>query len=359
MKIKILSVIFAAIMLFSTFSVNTLALQTPDKEELDDLFNSVGFADMMAGDSYFSCDSEYAEESNAPDGFVFEYMMSTPALQEYSQNADYYTSFTVPYDEYIHLVDEAFVNHSDMKNFLRENKWVDYNEETGIISWNQGGAGGPVTWVVTSASYFDDIIFVNGVQATFDFEPDGLTENKDYLVLNEDGEEYKVKIENDLMLTLKNVDGEWKILEYFSCGYHIVDDVLYANEESGNKSGIYNKMQMDAGNSTVYKYDSDENGAKYFYGNDSCWFISGEKLQYTVEPDAGFAVSYVTLTDNNGTRIIKSNGNVYSFNPEGAALMKVITREAGESAFEEFIFKVRDWFLILSFNFSKIFSIFG
>ena len=249
----------------------------------------------------------------------------------------------------MNLVDKFFVNHSDMKNYFRKTEYIDFDEENNIISWQHGGSGDAFTWIPLYTSYCDDEIFVNGVFAYYGYETDGLTENKDYITING----HDASIREELLLVLKHIDNEWKIIEFHPCDYHIVDGVLYHS----NYNKIYYNIQFNEGNSSVEEYEDSKNFTTSFYGNDLDWYLPGDELHYKVTVDERYVISNIILNDDKGSHIIDiSDSGVCKISPNGSSVVNINTREEGDNIFEEFVYRMSDFFTLLSLRISSIFD---
>lgn len=346
---KILSYLLVCLLILSSVSFNIYANSTPSSEEINDIFTDMGYSSLMSGEKYIWRFADAPEGQIADDSLVFEYMMNCGALDDYIQYYDYYSEYTVPYEDYMNLVDKFFVNHSDMKNYFRKTEYIDFDEENNIISWQHGGSGDAFTWIPLYTSYCDDEIFVNGVFAYYGYETDGLTENKDYITING----HDASIREELLLVLKHIDNEWKIIEFHPCDYHIVDGVLYHS----NYNKIYYNIQFNEGNSSVEEYEDSKNFTTSFYGNDLDWYLPGDELHYKVTVDERYVISNIILNDDKGSHIIDiSDSGVCKISPNGSSVVNINTREEGDNIFEEFVYRMSDFFTLLSLRISSIFD---
>ena len=161
-KCKLAFTVLTVVLLSLIMAVTASAANVPDRETANDIFYDMGFSTW--GNGYFGCSVTSPEGDPAPATVVFQYMYLSGALNDYYDDESGY--YTIPYDEYMTLVDKAFVNPDDMTDYL-----ADYIVPgTNILSWFRGGFGGPETWIPTEYYVNGDYCYVPGVFADRDIE---------------------------------------------------------------------------------------------------------------------------------------------------------------------------------------------
>lgn len=327
---KLISIILAVLMTASVLAVPAFAADAPTEAEITEMFKDLGMSTWGSG--YFGADLSNPDGEPATPSVVHQYLQSAGLVKQYefseTVTEDWGTyeawGYELPYETYMKIIDDNFVNYTDMKAFLN-NEWSqNYNEETGIVKWYSGGFGGPTTWIVNEIyASGENFIYATGLMIDYGYEEsdfDGLVLNKDYVVYN--GE--KAKIGDKILLTLKKEDGKWKILEYRENSYYIVDDVLYETYEDVQ----FNRLTLDK---TGVKIT--ENGSRYeqyttgFFANGSKWYNAGQTLCFSITPKAGYEIKKVVLSDKNGENEIKIKDGLYEITPVGAATLYAVTEK--------------------------------
>lgn len=336
---KVISLFLAALMILTMLAVPVFASDYPAEEEIEKIFRMMGVSTWGSG--YFGCSMMNPDGDNVPDSVVHQYIQSAGLLKEYEYEREvtneYGTypeyGYELPYDTYIGIIDDTFVNHSDMKTYLNGNEYDYYNydyydEETGIVSWPTGGFGGPSDWKVQEIYYAsEELIYVTGMFIEYGYEDeyfDGMTENIDYIVIEDENfGDNKAEIVDDLVLTLKNVDGKWKILEYREISYHIVDDVLYDSLENTT----YNRLTLDKTGVKISEAENSKDFSTHFYANGSGWYQEGAEISYEITARKSYEIKNVILEDADGTTEIKGNNGIYVISPKGTATLFVETEK--------------------------------
>ena len=98
--------------------------------------------------------------------------------------------YKLKYDEYIALVDAAFTNHSDMKQYLTDREF--YDASTDSVNIYIGGFGGPSDWVMTSTYETKDSIYLQGLYLEEPVEDENLIEFFDWHYTN-NGDKFLIK----------------------------------------------------------------------------------------------------------------------------------------------------------------------
>ncbi len=325
---KFISVLTAVLLIVSVLVVPAFAASNPTEEEITKIFRMLGVSTWGSG--YFGCHMENPDGDNAPDNVVHQYIQSAGLLEDYEYNKEvtneYGTypeyGYELPYNTYIGIIDDCFANHSDMKSYLN-NEWNNYyNEQTGIVSWPTGGFGGPSDWIVKDIYYAsENFIYATGLFVDYGYEEeyfDNLTENVDYII-TADG--YKAMICDAILLTLKNTDGKWKILEYRENTYYVNNNVLYDLLEKQE----YNLLTVEKEGAIVRANDNSTDFTFSFYANGSSWFVDGSVISFDITARKGYEVKSVKLTDSNGEKEVAVKDGVYTIAPVGTATLSVIT----------------------------------
>ena len=327
---KIISVMLSALMLLSVIVFPVFADEAPTDGEIKDIFRIMGVSTWGSG--YFGCHMMNPSGDPATDSVVHQYIQSAGLLKEYEYEKEVtaewgtYNEFgyELPYAKYIEIIDSVFANHSDMKSYLN-NEWNHYyNEETGIVSWPTGGFGGPTTWLVDEIyRQSSELIYATGVMVDYgydDIDFEGKKEHFEYINVSEnDGNTYKGKICDAILLTLKSEDGKWKILEYRENMYHIDGDRLYDFTEEN----VFNRLTIEKNGVQVYEAEDSKDFSTGFYANGSKWYTEGQEITFNVIGRKGYKIKSVVLKDENGEKeITEKNGN-YTIAPKGAAVLTV------------------------------------
>ena len=331
---KIISVVLSALLLLSVIVIPVFADEAPTDEEIKEIFRTMGISTWGSG--YFGCHMMNPEGDPATDSVVHQYIQSAGLLKGYETETEItnewgtfkQNGYELPYEKYMEIIDSAFANHSDMKSYLN-NEWNHYyDEKTGIVAWPTGGFGGPTTWI-TEEIYrqSDSLIYATGVMVDYgydDIDFEGMKEHFEYINVKEnDGNTYKGKICEAILLTLKNEDGKWKILEYRENTYRIADDKLYDLLEGT----VFNRLTVEKHGASVYEDESSKAFTTGFYANGSKWYNDGDEITFIINERAGYELKGVTLKDKNGEREIKGNDGLYVIAPSGAAVLTVKTEK--------------------------------
>ncbi len=99
----------------------------------------MGMVTSWMGGSYYS--SGDLGTDPAPDRTVWNYMNVSGLLNDYYHEWDgTFEGIRISYDAYMYYVDQVFLHHSDMKDYLRresssEYASLTYDESTDEISW--------------------------------------------------------------------------------------------------------------------------------------------------------------------------------------------------------------------------------
>ena len=80
-------------------------------------------------------------------------------------------------------------------------------------------------------------------------------------------------------------------------------------------------------------------------------------MHYKVTVDERYVISNIILNDDKGSHIIDiSDSGVCKISPNGSSVVNINTREEGDNIFEEFVYRMSDFFTLLSLRISSIFD---
>ncbi|MBR3767300.1 MAG: hypothetical protein IKL10_03555 [Clostridia bacterium] len=331
MKIrKTIAFLLAALLIVAALPLSVSAAEYPAAEEIEYIFHDMGF--VTWGDGYFGCHMMNPDGDDVPDRVAHEYIQLAGKLKDYSfeepipgDDEHFMYGYSLSYDDYIAIIDECFVNHSDMKAYLT-NEWNNYYDEaTNTVKWYTGGYGGPADWIVDNIYYSsENLVYATGKFVEYGYEDsyfDGMEENWDYIIMGDGDDSYKAEINDCILLGLQYVDGEWKILEYRENSYHIVDNVLYEVLDRE----VFDRLVIESGNAKVEAYEESVDFTWGFVANGNKWYTDGSELSYEIETAEGYELVSVVLKDDNGTKEIKAVDGVYTISPKGFASLTVNT----------------------------------
>lgn len=260
-------------MVLTLLPMTGFAAAEPTEDEMKSIFAKSG---MLS--AFYGSDGGYFEEyENVQDSVAYQYAKDVLYGAEYDQYLDDTGDYwTLPYDEYISLIDSIYVNHSDMKDYLSN---YTVNDTTGQKSYDSaadtvtvgafGGMGDVVAWVPLSiyhnesdeyvpeynnSDYYVQGLYLYGNEATGDVTDD-MVENVDYYLYrssytDENGQivntESKMAIVTPVELKLTETESGLKIAGYYQISNYIIDNVLY-----DTYGGKYYPLNV-----SYYEYDS-------------------------------------------------------------------------------------------------------
>lgn len=113
MKKRALSLALVLCMVLTLLPMTGFAAAEPTEDEMKSIFAKSG---MLS--AFYGSDGGYFEEyENVQDSVAYQYAKDVLYGAEYDQYLDDTGDYwTLPYDEYISLIDSIYVNHSDMKD---------------------------------------------------------------------------------------------------------------------------------------------------------------------------------------------------------------------------------------------------
>ena len=129
---KMICSVLSLVMLLSMVVLPSSAAEVkkPTEEEMKEIFSDIGFACTMVG-NFWATDGLGSEPEKVPDETAFWYLCMSGALNKYYVEDEYGGWYKLNYNEYIALIDAAFTNHSDMKQYLAEREY--YDASTGAV----------------------------------------------------------------------------------------------------------------------------------------------------------------------------------------------------------------------------------
>jgi len=341
---RIIAVILVAMMCITAMPFASAAYteEYPTEESIASTLRTMGMVTTWMGGKYFG------SETVPSDSTVWYYMSFSGLLRDYYVPYDgTFEGYRISYDDYMSYVDRVFVNHSDMKDYLRRESTSDYSsltydESTGMISWFPGGMGDAVEWALLDYVCDGDYVYAYGyfIEMLYDGNIEDMRENYDYVVKHDEYGESYWKISYAMRLVLKLDGGEWKIASYQDINYYVLDGVLYNRAYNVDGSGDYivcknhrfNVYEMSEG---VAEYDTNLWTAEFGYlGND--WYDS-DYLEnfYYINPTfaEGYEADRIVLYTENGRRILTPNEKgLYEFMPAGDTTVMIYAKQAGSGS---------------------------
>lgn len=341
---RIVAILLVMLMCVSVIPLTASAdeIVYPTEQALSGMLTDMGMVTTWMGGSYFGA------SSTPSDTTVWYYMTFSGLLHDYYVEYDgTFEGYRIPYDEYIALVDTAFVNHSDMKDYLirestSEYPSLNYDESTGIISWFPGGMGDAVEWAMLDYDFDGERAYVYGyfLEMLYDGKVEGMRENYDYVVkYDEYGESYW-KISYAMRLILDYVDGCWKIASYQEINWYILDGVLYNRAYNVDGSGDYIVCKNHRFNTYIMSdgvsgYDTSLWAGEFGHNKDTWYDVEYLEDSYYIHPffDEGYEAESVVLYTENGRRILTPDekGN-YEFMPAGDTTIMIYAKQVGSGS---------------------------
>lgn len=341
---RILALFLIVLMCASAVPLTVSAdeIEYPTEQDLSYILSDMGMVTTWMGGNYFG-------ESSVPsDTTVWYYMTFSGLLKDYYVEYDgTFEGYRIPYDEYIALVDTAFVNHSDMKDYLikestSEYPSLTYDESTGMISWFPGGMGDAVEWALLDYDFEGERIYAYGyfIEMLYDGNVEGMRENYDYVVKQDEYGESYWKISYAMRLILDYVDGCWKIASYQEINWYVLDGVLYNRAYNVDGSGDYmvcknHRFNVNIMSYGVSGYDTDLWAAEFGHNKDTWYNVDYLEGSYYIEPsfDEGYEAECVVLYTENGRRNLTPNEEgKYEFMPAGDTTIMIYAKQIGSGS---------------------------
>ena len=292
--------------------------KVPDQETLEEIYNDVGFAMMCSGAK------GYESGEQAPDKFVFWYMQIGGFMQDYYDQDS--MNIIINYDEYIKIVDDNIMVHSDMKAYLTEKGY--YDAETNMITWFAGGFGGPYMWFPTTVSaYGDGEYTVTGlsIELLWEGTAEGLKEYYDYILI--DNEIWL--IDEVQQVEILQVGENLKVN-----GFKLVDSyAMDGNYYTMNSDVVAHQLHFSLGSNVTFEGTVAGGGAtretvviRQLDGTDQyyLWPDSTSSLMFSV-PD-GVTIKELSLSpEGAGTMELVAGTNIVNVSLNQEATLTVLT----------------------------------
>ena len=346
---RIISVILVALMCLTVMPLASAAqtVEYPNEEQVASVLREMGMVTTWMGGSYFNSGEDGSVP--APDKTVWEYIAMFGDFEEYYHEWDgTFAGYKVPYDVFMDRVDKSFINHSDMKDYLRrestgEYPSLTYDESTDIISWFSGGMGDAVEWKLLDYECDGNSVYAYGIFIEMLFDEsdiEGMRENYDYIVkYDEYGISYW-RISYAMRLILDLEEGFWKIRSFNEINWYILDGYLYNRAYNVDGSGDYivlknSKFEMIDASGNLADWETDLWLAD-FGSRHHGWYEDSEKKEpskLTLTFDEGYEAERVYLYTKNGRQLLTAGEDgSYEFTPEGYSYVMVYSKEVGSGS---------------------------
>lgn len=308
------------------------------ENELKDAFEA-----LVMDAHWYSQAGTFSANEQVPDAIAMFYLHTTGQLRPYEVPDTWY--YDLSYDELMKLMDENFMNHSDMRSYLIEVGALD--EETNLIHFFMGGMGGPTAFVPTYVYQDANSYRVQGVVVeAYDLDTDlsDLVLYDDYLNVeyseetgrfevldpNQEGRTMKICYFREMIVT-----SEGKIESLNPIDYLILNGSRYcyeldANNNSVGLKSVYSKYDTEISDKTGIVYEVEPNLVQ-FNDLDGNYILAGTKVQFKVyTSDIRYETGKVSFTDGSGeTELIPDENGVYTFTTSRTpGTLKVETRES-------------------------------
>lgn len=301
---KVLCTAISFVMLLSMFALPASAseVKKPTEEEMKEIFSDIGFATTMVG-NFWATDSLGGDPEKVPDETAFWYMVQSGALKEYYVEDEYGDGwYKLKYDEYIALVDAAFTNHSDMKQYLINGDYYDASTET--VNIFIGGFGGPSDWVLTSTYETEDSIYLQGLYLENPVEDENLVEFYDWHYTNYGD---KFLIQCPMIVKLDKTDSGWKIDMCREFGWYICKEKNLLLEVAVDSFTPYAPITLNIEKgATVTMNDAPfEDNIFGFLYNNTRWYLYGQGFRLNVSVADTHELTGVYIEDADGKKALE------------------------------------------------------
>lgn len=248
MKKRLLSILLTLTLVITLLPAGSAfaATSQPSDQELEELFEDMGFAGSLGGSG-----STFSETEDVSPYCAFWFMSINGRLSPYYNNST--GCFELTFDEYITLMGNSFTNFNEdaVKEWLVKNDY--YDAATDSISIYAGGMGDIWAWeplniTKNGNTYKIDGLYLYGVEETGDVL-DSDVEFYDWWMYTqtwtEDGVEqsatYKMGIEYGLTITAVYEDGNLKVSSYQKTPYYTYNGVTYCKDASNIYSADFDQ----------------------------------------------------------------------------------------------------------------------
>ena len=290
----------------------------------------------MLGKFLFLTDRPFDETQKAPDYTVFLYLWWSNQFEEYYDKEEYI--YTVPYEVYMATADKCFANHSDMKEYFRDNEmFTDETEQT--VRWYDGGFGDARSLEYTSVyDHGNGKQTLQGIEISFGYEPEYYEGRDDCYITDyqyrdifgkiETGKSYGI-IEGAYELTVQKTEDGTKILSLLPSDRYLLDGHLYEFIED-EPTAKYDSFDIVCGDEvTVTSNDGLLTDCLHkFERFNGYWYTHGTGFGFDIELEDGYELVKVILKDNNGERELdEMSFGGYSIIPDGNVTLTVLTEK--------------------------------
>ena len=290
----------------------------------------------MLGKFLFLTDRPFDETQKAPDYTVFLYLWWSNQFDEYYDKEEYI--YTVPYEVYMATADKCFANHSDMKEYFRNNEmFTDETEQT--VRWYDGGFGDARSLEYMSVyDHGNGKQTLQGIEISFGYEPEYYEGRDDCYITDyqyrdifgkiETGKSYGI-IEGAYELTVQKTADGTKILSLLPSDRYLLDGHLYEFIED-EPTAKYDSFDIVCGDEvTVTSNDGLLTDCLHkFERFNGYWYTHGTGFGFDIELEDGYELVKVILKDNNGERALdEMSFGGYSIIPDGNVTLTVLTEK--------------------------------
>ncbi len=301
---KILCTVISLVMLLSMVVLPTSAaeVERPTEEEMKEIFSDIGFATTMVG-NFWATDGLGGNPEKVPDETAFWYLSQSGALEKYYVEDGMGDGwYKLKYDEYIALVDAAFTNHSDMKQYLTDREF--YDASTDSVNIYIGGFGGPSDWVMTSTYETEDSIYLQGLYLEEPVEDENLSEFFDWHYTN-NGDKFLIKC--PMIVKLDKTESGWKIDMCREFSWYICKEKNLLLEADGDTFIPYAPITLNIEKgATVTMYDEPfQYNITGFLYNDMRWYLYGQGFFLNVSVADTHELTGVYVEDASGKNALE------------------------------------------------------
>ena len=297
---KVLCTAISFVMLLSMFALPASAseVKKPTEEEMKEIFSDIGFATTMVG-NFWATDSLGGDPEKVPDETAFWYVSQSGALEKYYVEDGWYK---LKYDEYIALVDAAFTNHSDMKQYLTDREF--YDASTDSVNIYIGGFGGPSDWVMTSTYETKDSIYLQGLYLENPVKNENLVEFYDWHYTN-NGDKFLIKC--PMIVKLDKTDSGWKIDMCREFSWYICEEKNLLLEAAGGTFIPYAPitLNIEKGATVTMNDEPFEYNITGFLYNNTRWYLYGQGFFLNVSVADTHELTGVYIEDADGKKALE------------------------------------------------------
>lgn len=319
MKLKkgLLSFGLVLSMLLALFPAMTIANA---KVGLTDNELKDAFENLVMDACWYGKEATFSANEKIPDAVAIYYLHTSGQLDPYAVPDSWY--YDLSYAEFMKLMDDNFVNHSDMRDYLIGVDSLD--ETTDMIHFFGGGMGGSVAFVPTNVYKDNDNYRVQGVvlDAIEASDWSGFKPYEDYLnaAFSEEAKRYEIVDMNQdgnpmLICNFREmtVSSDGKIVSLQPIYYLTLDGTRYVYHLDENKNpteliGVCYSVDLKTGSHAVCSYSE-----AAMVDQNQFWIEKGQETLIEVNVDKGYVLDKVTLTNEGDgtTRVQLVDSNEY------------------------------------------------